>query len=123
MERRAITVQGIVQGVGFRLFVHRLASRYELAGFVKNQTGSVRIEVEGETGSLDRFLTELTTGPPPLAHIDRLSWERQAPRGERRFHIEPSDADTASPIFISPDVATCDACLAELFDPADRRHH
>ncbi len=122
MERRAIAVYGTVQGVGFRPFVFGLASRLALHGFVKNQTGGVLIEVEGEARSLDHFLKELTTRPPPLARIDHLSWERQPSRGDCQFHIRPSEADTASPIFISPDVAACDDCLGELFDPSDRRY-
>ncbi len=121
MERRAIVVRGIVQGVGFRPFVYNLAVRLHLHGFVKNQTGSVQIEVEGEPSSLDQFLAELRDHSPPLAHISDLSWERRPPRGENQFRIEPSDSDSSSPIFISPDVATCPECLAELFDPADRR--
>ena len=122
VERRVITVQGVVQGVGFRPFVYSLASRFELAGFVKNQTGGVLIEVEGDKTSLDSFLAALARDPPPLAQIDHLSWQRQSTRGDGRFIIEASDADRAGPIFISPDVATCADCLAELFDPSDRRY-
>jgi hydrogenase maturation protein HypF len=122
MERRAITVRGIVQGVGFRPFVHGLAARLRLGGFVRNQTGSVLIEVEGETPSLERFLNELTSQPPPLASIQELSWERREPRGVSRFRIESSAADATGTIFLSPDVATCPDCLAELFNPADRRY-
>src|SRR5947209_827849 len=122
MERRAISIHGIVQGVGFRPFVYGLASHLELHGFVKNRTGSVWIEVEGEPPALDRFLTRLAAEPPPLARIDHLSWERQTPRGDPEFRIEVSEADAVASIFISPDVATCDDCLAELFDPADRRY-
>jgi hydrogenase maturation protein HypF len=122
MERRAIAVQGIVQGVGFRPFVYGLASRLELHGFVKNRTGGVLIEVEGDVPSLDRFLLELASELPPLAQIDRMSWDRQAPRGERAFRIESSETDAPGPIFVSADVATCDDCLAELFDPQDRRY-
>ncbi len=123
MERRSIAVYGIVQGVGFRPFVFGLASRLKLQGFVKNRVGSVLIEVEGEAQSLDRFLIELTSELPPLAQIDRLSWNRQSPRGDCEFRIEPSDSDTGGPIFVSADVATCDDCLAELFNPHDRRYH
>jgi hydrogenase maturation protein HypF len=123
MERRAIAVQGIVQGVGFRPFVHGLARRLALHGSVKNQTGGVLIEVEGETHSLDYFLTALAKHCPPLARIDHVSWERQTPRGERRFRIESSDTTSDGPIFIGPDVATCEACRAELFDPNERRYH
>ena len=122
MERRAIVVRGIVQGVGFRPFVYGLAVRLELRGFVKNQTGSVLIEVEGEVSALDWFLTELKTKPPPLALIDQLSWEPQTPRGDQQFSIETSEADPTSAVFLSPDVATCQDCLAEMLDPADRRY-
>ena len=122
MERRAIDVQGIVQGVGFRPFVYGLASRLELSGFVKNRTGGVLIEVEGDVRSLDRFLAELTTQPPPLARIHCLAWESRSLQGDGPFHILPSESDSAAPIFVSPDVAPCENCLAELFDPADRRY-
>ncbi len=122
MERRAIIIQGIVQGVGFRPFVFSLASRLALGGFVRNRTGSVRIEVEGEAHSLDRFLAEITTRPPPLSQINHLTWQPQPPRGEREFRIEASEADSAAVNFIAPDVATCGACLAELVDPQDRHY-
>ncbi len=122
MERRAIAVHGVVQGVGFRPFVHSLASRLELSGFVKNRAGSVLIEVEGDAPALDHFLTELATKPPPLARIDHLTWERRPLQGDRPFRIQPSEVDSPGPIFVSADVATCADCLAELFDPADRRY-
>jgi hydrogenase maturation protein HypF len=121
MERRAITIRGIVQGVGFRPFVHALASRHALGGFVRNHSGSVGIEVEGESGLLDRFCADLTREPPPLAEIADLTWESRRPLGERDFRIEPSTVESSHPVFISPDVATCEDCLAELFDPRGRR--
>src|SRR5579863_1481298 len=121
MERRAITVRGIVQGVGFRPFVYALASRLHLSGFVKNQTGRVEIEVEGDSASLDRFLAELETSPPRLSRIDGISWQNRPLEGDRQFCIRESDSDLESSVFISPDVATCDACLAEMFDPVNRR--
>ena len=95
---------------------------HRLAGFVKNQTGTVLIEVEGEAPALEQFTAELTERPPPLAHITHLSWRPQTPRGENPFRIEASEADAASPVFLSPDVAACAECLAEMFDPADRRY-
>jgi hydrogenase maturation protein HypF len=122
LERRAIAVHGVVQGVGFRPFVYGLASRLRLHGFVKNQTGGVLIEVEGDAHSLDSFLSELTARPPTLARIDHVSWERQSPRGEHEFRIEPSKDGAADSVFVATDVATCEGCLAELFDPADRRY-
>jgi hydrogenase maturation protein HypF len=121
-ERRAIAVQGVVQGVGFRPFVYALALRLHLGGFVRNQTDGVLIEVEGDSPSLDDFLDELAHRPPPLAQIDRLSWERRPPHGDDHFHIEASKSQpNPAAVFVSPDVATCADCLAELFDPADRR--
>ena len=127
VERRAISVDGIVQGVGFRPFVYGLAASLHLQGFVRNQTGNVRIEVEGERQSLDRFLDELTRHSPPLAHIDHVSWSPVSPRGEERFRIDASESDAVDTgkggqVLISPDVATCAACLAELLDPVNRRY-
>jgi hydrogenase maturation protein HypF len=120
-KRLVILVNGIVQGVGFRPFVHNLAARLGLGGFVRNETGGVRIEVEGEPGSLDGFLRELTERPPPLAVIERVSCQPVPPRGDDRFSIEHSE-EAAGPVFVSPDVATCADCLAEMLNPADRRH-
>lgn len=123
MERRAITISGVVQGVGFRPFVFGLAARLALPGFVQNRVGDVLIEVEGDASSLDAFLTELTTRPPPLVRIDQLIWERRPTQGDRQFRIQSSEMATSGAIFVSPDVATCADCLAELLDPADRRYH
>ena len=122
MERRAITVCGIVQGVGFRPFVYGVASELGLRGFVRNQTSGILIEVEGESRSLDSFLTRITTDLPPLAQLDTLAWEPRSPCGEQRFRIDSSASDAASRVFISPDVAVCRDCLRELRDPADRRY-
>jgi hydrogenase maturation protein HypF len=122
MDRRSIAISGIVQGVGFRPFIYELATRLELHGFVTNRAGDVLIEVEGEPHSLDRFLDELTSRPPPLARIDEVRWVPRASRGDSRFRIEPSRVDTTGPIFVSPDAATCGDCLRELFDSRDRRY-
>ena len=123
MDRRAIAITGIVQGVGFRPYVYGLATRLRLGGFIKNLTGAVLIEVEGEAPALDRFLAELTTRPPPLARIEEVRWSPRRPLGDPAFQIESSaaEAEADGPIYLSPDVATCDECLAELFDPRDRR--
>jgi hydrogenase maturation protein HypF len=121
MDRRAIAVTGIVQGVGFRPFVYDLANRLGLIGFVRNESGGVLIEVEGESESLDRFVGELTAGPPPLARVDDVRWSRQLPQGDDGFRIETSRNQGNHSVFISPDVATCADCLTELFDPDDRR--
>lgn len=121
MERRAIAIRGRVQGVGFRPFVYSLASRLALAGFVRNQTSGVEIEIEGEANSLDRFLAELQADLPPLAQIENLCWQHQLPLGDTSFRIETSKAEARGAVVISPDVATCADCLAELLDPNDRR--
>lgn len=121
LERRAILIQGIVQGVGFRPFVYHLARRLGLAGHVKNQTGHVFIEVEGAPALLDQFIAQLRTEAPPLAEIESLSWEPRVPQGEQNFRIQASDVERAGAVFVSPDVSTCADCLRELFDPRDRR--
>ena len=97
MDRRAIAVSGIVQGVGFRPFVFGLASSLRLRGFVKNHAGSVLIEVEGEQEHLDRFLSELATGAPPLARIDSVRCWPQPPRGDPTFVIQPSESPLPRP--------------------------
>src|SRR5262249_39421499 len=90
MERRAIDVQGVVQGVGFRPFVYALAARLKLAGFVKNCVGDLLIEVEGEAATLDDFLSELTAHPPPLARIEHLAWQSLPQEGDQQFLIHDS---------------------------------
>lgn len=122
MDRYVISIQGIVQGVGFRPFVHALAQRWELGGFVQNHSGKVHIEVEGNPDALNLFLSELTNRPPPLARIEHLTWDVCRPRGETEFRIAASENATSTPIFLSPDTACCDECLKELLDPADRRY-
>ena len=113
-------VEGTVQGVGFRPYVYRLAAELGLSGWVLNDARGVVLEVEGE--SVERFLERLPAELPPLAHIDRLLPEALAPTGEVGFVIRASPAEGEPRAAVTPDSATCDDCLAELFDPADRRH-
>jgi hydrogenase maturation protein HypF len=125
MSRLAIEINGIVQGVGFRPFAHELAARFGLGGFVRNHAGKVEIEVEGPQRSLDRFVNALTTEAPPTAVIETISCRVQPSRGETDFHIRSSDRDQVpghSDIFVSPDLAVCDDCLIDLFDPGNRRY-
>jgi hydrogenase maturation protein HypF len=122
IERHAIIVHGLVQGVGFRPFVFGLAGRLRLSGFVMNRSGSVLIEAEGEPAALDRFMGELSDNRPPLSRIIGVERRRVAVMNERGFRIEQSDREAKPEIFISPDVAPCAACLAEMSDPGDRRY-
>jgi len=111
-----------VQGVGFRPFAFRLATELELGGFVLNGAEGVELEVEGEPARVEEFLRRLRADAPPLAAVEAVRTTELAAAGERGFRIAGS-ADVGGPAApVPPDVATCDACLAELFDPADRRH-
>ena len=121
MERRAFVVRGIVQGVGFRPFVHRIARQQELGGFVLNDGEGVVIEVEGAAAALERFAQALADDAPPLARIDSVETRAIDARGESVFRIALSEAH-GSTALIPADVATCDECLRELFDPQDRRY-
>jgi hydrogenase maturation protein HypF len=121
-QRRAIRVRGLVQGVGFRPFVYRLAVRYELGGFVRNETGGVAIEVEGPEAALREFLRELKLAQLPNARVTDISCGPLPPQGRQEFRIERSLDQTSPAPSITPDVATCDECLREILDPAERRH-
>lgn len=120
-ERRVITVRGIVQGVGFRPFVYNLAREKSLTGFVKNQSGIVNIEVEGSAVHLNQFLDTLENHPPPLAVIEELQCQTVPIKQDNEFQILKSETSEEL-LFFSPDMATCSACLAELFNPQDRRY-
>ena len=120
--RRAVRVQGIVQGVGFRPFVFNLAESLGLGGFVLNDAEGVRLEVEGDAGSVEAFVEALLERPPPLARIDLAEAEDREPCGEETFRIVESRMGAERTTLVSPDVGTCDACLAEVRDPAERRH-
>src|SRR5215216_1656032 len=122
LTRARVRVEGIVQGVGFRPFVHALAGRLGLAGLVGNDAGGVFVEVEGAAETVERFLQALAAEAPPLAVIERVTATRLAPTGAEGFAIAPSRAGGERQALVSPDTATCADCLAELADPADRRY-
>ncbi len=122
LERRLIAVEGVVQGVGFRPFVHRLATARRLHGSVRNDANGVLIDVEGDRTSLDEFLRSLTADAPGLAAIDRIGVEAAPPQAYSAFHIVGSERTAPSAALrVPPDTATCAACLAELFDAGNRR--
>jgi hydrogenase maturation protein HypF len=116
-----VRVEGIVQGVGFRPFVYRLAIRLGLAGTVLNDSEGVLAEVEGRAAALDAFVRALAEEAPPLAEVTAVRWQPVPPVGTEGFAIADSQRAGPAATLIAPDTATCDACLAELWDPADRR--
>lgn len=123
LSRLAITVRGVVQGVGFRPFVFHLARRLSLAGEVFNQSDSVEIEVEGAADSLDAFVTALRAEAPAAAAIESVAVRKIPPSGlGGPFCITASPAEGVRRPATPADLATCDACRAEIADPAARRH-
>jgi hydrogenase maturation protein HypF len=116
-RRLRLRVRGVVQGVGFRPFVFGLAKRFDLAGFVRNDSEGVLIEIEGE--ALEVFLEALHSEAPPLARIDAVEAEDIAAEGSDGFSIAES-VSGGTKTRIGPDAATCPDCLAELRDPASR---
>ena len=134
-ERRlSLQLQGLVQGVGFRPWAHRQAAALELRGWVRNGADGVELELEGPQARLDAFLEQLRLAPPPRCRLDRISarWDAASGatggategftiRDPERAHASPAAGALASAL-ISPDLAICGACLAELADPGNRRH-
>jgi hydrogenase maturation protein HypF len=120
--RKSIRVRGVVQGVGFRPFVYRLATEEHLGGFIGNDTDGVIIELEGSQGSFEAFLFRLTSETPPLARIDSVATSDLQPAGETTFRIVASEVLGRVSTGIPADAATCSDCLRELLDPADRRY-
>ncbi len=119
---RDITVEGIVQGVGFRPFVFQLARRRALCGEVANTAAGVFIHLEGKSEGIRAFVKELSEKAPPLSHITRIVVSKGTVNGCTAFTIAPSRPESRKSALISPDVAVCDACLKELFTPGDRRY-
>ncbi len=120
-RRVAVRVTGVVQGVGFRPFVATVAGRLGLCGHVGNDEAGVFLEAEGDTAAVQRLLAALDT-PPPGARLDAVAVSELPLQGESGFRIVESRHVPGAVTGIPPDVATCDACLSELFDPSDRRY-
>ncbi len=118
---RKVEINGIVQGVGFRPFVYQAAHRHGVRGTVANTATGVCIHVEGAPEKIAAFCRELAESPPPLAHITAMVISEETPAGRTAFTIAASSRQDQRGTLISPDVAVCDDCLAELFDPANRR--
>ena len=124
MDRRRIKaeVTGIVQGVGFRPFVYQLAGHHDLGGFVRNTSHGALLEVEGESGRVESFLESLQSQAPPLAVITQIHVSPLPLAGHSAFSIKHSKVLPGRNTLISPDVAVCEDCLREMFDPSDRRY-
>jgi hydrogenase maturation protein HypF len=120
--RRQIEVSGIVQGVGFRPYVYRLAIERQLSGNISNTSSGVTIEIQGPPAVVEDFVSRLPKEAPPLARITDVCVADLPCNGDREFRIVASRRGEAVQTLISPDVAICDDCLRELFDPKDRRY-
>ncbi|TRZ51310.1 MAG: carbamoyltransferase HypF, partial [Dehalococcoidia bacterium] len=116
-----IGVRGVVQGVGFRPFVYRLAQEHNLKGWVRNTSGNVEIEVEGDAATLENFLNDLETKAPPMARIEKVETTFHPIKGYTDFEICPSLSQEGKYQLVSPDIATCEDCRREIFSPTDRR--
>ncbi len=121
-QRRRVVVTGTVQGVGFRPFVYRLAERYDLTGWVSNAPRGVVIEAEGRPETLDAFVAGLRAEPPPNARVMAVAVEAVPPRGGTVFEVRTTEARGEPAVHLPADLATCERCLQELFDPRDRRY-
>jgi hydrogenase maturation protein HypF len=115
-----VSVRGLVQGVGFRPFVYRLAQEYGLKGWVLNTSGGVEIDVEGNENSLGDFLTDLEAKSPPMARIEAIEATFYPPEGYTDFHIRRSLSQEGKNQPVSPDIATCEECKREILNPNDR---
>ena len=121
-ERIVVRIRGLVQGVGFRPFVYRLALEERLSGWVGNDSDGVLAEMEGSVDALQRCLERIRTETPPLAQIEALEWTTTGLRGEQGFSIRASVECGTVRTGIPADAAMCDHCRRELLDPKDRRY-
>ena len=122
MKRAEIGITGIVQGIGFRPYIYNLAQRHLIRGWVFNNEKGVFIDAEGEDGHLDQFIQEIPKLAPPLARIESFQVKPVKPFGYTTFEIRKSEEAQEKFVLISPDVATCDQCLSELFSPKNFRY-
>ncbi len=122
MEAKDIYIRGKVQGVGFRPFVYRIARRYGLKGFVRNETTGVYIHIEGENGKINNFIESIEGEKPTPSNIVDIEIKKTEFKNFIDFFIDFSQGKHEKFTFVSPDIATCDRCLEELFNPDDRRY-
>jgi hydrogenase maturation protein HypF len=122
MKRAEIGIAGIVQGIGFRPFIYNLAQKHLIRGWVLNNEKGVLIDAESEDGNLDRFIQDIPKLAPPLARIESFDVKYLEPSGYNTFEIRKSEEAQEKFVLISPDMATCDQCLSELFSPKNFRY-
>ena len=122
-QRKYIAVNGIVQGVGFRPYIYKLAKELQLTGFVSNSSSGVIIEIEGLENVLEKFIERLPIEAPPLSDISEIQSTDIEPQKSDSFIIRLSESDNDVQTLISPDVSICEDCLNELFNESDRRFH
>jgi hydrogenase maturation protein HypF len=122
VERMKVVVQGVVQGVGFRPFVYRLATELGLSGWVANSPQGVFIEVEGKKELLQKFLLRMGSEKPPHSSLQSIESSFVDPANFRTFEIHESNHDGERTALVLPDIATCPECIKEIFDPFNRRH-
>lgn len=122
--RENIIIKGIVQGVGFRPFIHKLVQNYNLSGWVLNSNQGVEIDVEGKTKELNSFISDIKDKLPPLARIEKIEVNQLPLIGYKGFSIKESvTKEENSFVLVSPDISICEDCLQELFNPHNRRFH
>jgi hydrogenase maturation protein HypF len=121
MKRLRCHFSGIVQGVGFRPFIYRLATRHSLSGYVQNRSDGVVVEVEGPEESIASFMSGVQGEIPPLAEVSQISCAEVEIKEDTGFRIIESESGGLGKVYITPDIATCSQCFTELFDPGDRR--
>ncbi len=122
--RKNIIIKGIVQGVGFRPFIHKLVKNYNLSGWVLNSNQGVEMDIEGKTGELHNFINDIKKKLPPLARIEKIEVNQLPLIGHKGFYIKKSIVKEEDGfVLVSPDISICEDCLQELFDPHNRRFH
>ena len=119
--RTKATIQGIVQGIGFRPFIYNLAKKHDLKGFILNTSSGVEIEVEGNLSNIEQFFKTIENNNLPLAHITSIERIDLPAIKYKDFVIRESIASAERTTLISPDICVCEDCLVEMRDPNDRR--
>jgi hydrogenase maturation protein HypF len=120
--RSRIILQGVVQGVGYRPFIHRLASKFGVTGWVMNTTEGLVIEAEAEQSILNQFIQQVTATHPPLAQIELITQTKIPVVGESEFIVHPSERASDRAVHIPADIYVCEECLSEIMNPTDRRY-